>query len=61
MNLSKIAWWLLLIGGLNWLLVGLLQNDIFGILGMSMSSGLARLVYILIGLSAVHKFMNMKK
>lgn len=47
-----IAYILLIIGGLNWLLVGLFRFDIVGaIFGASI---LARLIYILIGLSAIY-------
>lgn len=49
---DKIALWLLIIGGLNWALVGLFAFDlvaaIFGPLSL-----LSRIVYILVGLSAV--------
>lgn len=49
---DKIALWLLIIGGLNWGLVGLFEFDlvaaIFGPLSL-----LSRIVYILVGLSAI--------
>ncbi len=60
MKLGKIAWWLLIIGGLNWLLVGLFEKDIFILLGISMSMWVARVVYILVGLSAVYKLFAKK-
>lgn len=51
--LEKIALWLTIIGGLNWGLVGLLDfnlvSSIFGELGIW-----ARIIYILIGLSALY-------
>lgn len=50
--MKKAAHWLLIIGGLNWLLVGLLQWDIGEVLG-GMDSWFARIVYILVGLSAL--------
>lgn len=59
-GLHKVAWVLLLIGGANWLLVGLLQKDLFVLLGMGMDSVLARAVYVLVGLSAV-SMLAMKK
>jgi len=47
-----IAWWLLIIGGLNWGLIGLMNlNVVSAIFGMSF---IARLVYILVGLSAAY-------
>lgn len=49
---DKIALWLLIIGGLNWGLVGLFEFDlvaaIFGPLSL-----FSRIVYILVGLSAI--------
>lgn len=59
-GLHKVAWALLMVGGANWLLVGLLQKDLFGLLGMSMSSVPARAVYLLVGLSAV-AMLGLKK
>jgi hypothetical protein len=61
MNLHKAAWWLVIIGGLNWLLVGLFQWDVFGLLGVGMGSALARLVYVLIGLSAAYLLYEKKR
>jgi uncharacterized membrane protein YuzA (DUF378 family) len=61
MNLHKVSWWLLIIGGLDWLLVGLFQWDVFGLLGVGMASGLARLVYVLVGLSAVYQLYEKRK
>jgi len=43
---------LLVVGGLNWLLVGLLDFDLVAALFGQMSV-LSRLVYVLVGLSAV--------
>lgn len=48
----KIAWILLLIGGLNWGLVGLANIDLVDMLLGSWPLA-ARIVYILVGLSAV--------
>lgn len=60
MKLHKLAWWLLIIGGLNWLLVGLFQKDLFVLLGWGMDSLVPRIVYILVGLSAVYKVFGKK-
>ena len=49
----KIAFVLLIIGGLNWLLQGVFNKDVFVMLGMSMTGWVARVVYILVGLSAL--------
>jgi uncharacterized membrane protein YuzA (DUF378 family) len=59
-NLSKLAWWLLIIGGLNWLIVGLFdKGDIFSMIGLT--GWVARVVYILVGLSAVYLLFGGKK
>jgi uncharacterized protein len=59
--MHKIAWILVIIGGLNWLLVGLFQKDLFVILGVGMDAWLARVVYILVGLSALYELANHKR
>lgn len=57
----KIAFILLIIGGLNWLLQGVFNKDLFVLLGMSMTGWVARIVYILVGLSAVSESLAHKK
>lgn len=52
-GLHKIAWVLLIIGGLNWLLVGIFQNDLGSWVLGGMDSIVSRIVYILVGLSAL--------
>lgn len=59
-GVHKVAWALLLVGGLNWLLVGLLQKDLFVLLGLGMGSVLARAVYVLVGVSAL-SMLGLKK
>ena len=57
-SLGQIAWWLIVIGALNWGAVGLLKlNLVEAILG-SVSPGLTNLVYILVGLSGVYALFN---
>ncbi len=51
--LHGIAFVLVIVGGLNWLLVGLFNWDIGAILG-GMTSILSKIVYVLVGLSAVY-------
>jgi len=62
--LSMIAWWLVIIGALNWLLVGLFQFNLVMALFGSIST-LERLIYILVGLSGLwllwEKFAGPKK
>ena len=55
--LHGVAFILLVIGGLNWLLVGLFNWGIGDVIGMS----LAKLVYILVGLSAIYLVSTHKK
>jgi hypothetical protein len=51
-TLAFISWILVVIGGINWLLVGLFRVDIVGsIFGDSI---IARLIYIIIGLAACY-------
>ena len=56
MKLHKIAFVLLIIGGLNWLLVGLISGwDLSVYLGATIT----KIVYILVGLSALYEvFMH---
>jgi uncharacterized protein len=53
-NLHYITFALLVIGGLNWLLVGLLQWDIGDIFG-GQDALISRIVYILVGISAIYE------
>jgi uncharacterized membrane protein YuzA (DUF378 family) len=49
---STIAWVLLVVGGLNWGLVGAFNMDLVGSI-FGAGSTLANIVYVLVGLSAV--------
>ncbi|KXF74798.1 hypothetical protein ATN84_22920 [Paramesorhizobium deserti] len=51
--LNIITLFLVIIGGLNWGLVGLFQFDLVAAIFGGQQSALARVVYILVGLSAV--------
>ena len=59
-GLHMVTFILLVIGGLNWLLVGLFQWEIGDLLG-GMDSSLSRLIYILVGLSAIVELVTHKK
>ncbi len=59
-GLHKITWILVIIGGLNWLLVGLFSWDVGSLLG-GMGSTLSRVVYVLVGLSALVELFSHKK
>ncbi|MFA5420711.1 MAG: DUF378 domain-containing protein [Patescibacteria group bacterium] len=52
-NIYWIAFVLVIVGGLNWALVGLFSFDLVAFLFGSMSV-VARVVYTLVGLSAVY-------
>ena len=56
-QIGKIAFVLLIIGGLNWGLMGLFQMDIVQILFGSLTT-VVTIVYILIGLSALYLLIN---
>lgn len=54
MNLKNITFVLLVIGGLNWLLVGAIGWDIGNLFGGQMAV-ISRVVYVLVGLSALYQ------
>jgi uncharacterized membrane protein YuzA (DUF378 family) len=51
-NLHSITFLLVIIGGLNWLLVGLFSWDVGQLFG-GMDNMISRLIYILVGISAI--------
>jgi len=62
-KLPMIAWWLAIIGALNWLLVGLgsaMGNTNGNVVKLILGSwpGLENLVYILVGLSGLWLLWN---
>jgi uncharacterized protein len=52
-TLTTIALILLIVGGLNWLAVGVAQVDLVALLFGGQDSALARIIYVLVGISAV--------
>lgn len=52
---------LIIVGGINWLLVGLLQFDLVAAIFGGQNSGLARIVYILVGLSALWQLVPLAR
>lgn len=52
--LNLIAQILLIIGGLNWGLVGLFQFDLVAALFGGQDGALARIIYVLVGIAAVY-------
>lgn len=55
-----VAFWLVIIGGINWLLLALIGWEVGSLLG-GMDSMLSKIVYILVGLSAVYLVVTHKK
>lgn len=55
--INLITLLLVIVGGLNWLLVGLAQFDLVAALFGGQDAGLSRIVYILVGLSALWQLM----
>ncbi len=58
-GLHIITWILLVVGGLNWLLVGLFKWDVGMLFGGQMA-GVSRLIYVLVGLSALVELFTHK-
>lgn len=52
--LDSIALGLLIVGGLNWLLVGLFEFDLVATLFGGQDALLSKIVYVLVGLSALY-------
>lgn len=53
---NVIALTLLIIGGLNWLLVGLFEFDLVATLFGGQDSALARTIYVIVGICAIYAF-----
>jgi len=51
--LDKIALFLLVVGGLNWGLVGLFEFDLVAFLFGGQTAVLSRIVYVLVAVSAI--------
>jgi len=58
-NLHKITFTLLIIGGLNWLLLGIFNWEIGMIFGGS-DAIISKIIYILVGLSAIYEIATHK-
>lgn len=59
-GVHMITWVLLIIGGLNWLLLALFGWEIGEIFG-GMDSMVSKIIYILVGLSALYELFTHKK
>ena len=60
MGIHLLAMILLIVGGLNWLLVGLVGWDV-GMLFGGMDAVISRVIYILVGLAALYELFNLSK
>jgi uncharacterized protein len=60
MGLHMITFILLVIGGLNWLIFGIWGTDLGAWLG-GMDATISRVIYVLVGLSAVYELVVHKK
>jgi len=56
-SLNILTLLLVIIGGVNWLLVGVAQFDLVAALFGGQDAALARIVYILVGLSALYQIV----
>lgn len=60
--LHTIAFILVIVGALNWLLVAIIGNDVVQWLGIGgQTSTLAKVIYVLVGASAVYLVATHKK
>lgn len=60
-TLNVVSLVLLIVGGLNWLLVGLFEWDLVAGLFGGMDSPIAKVVYILVGLAAIYSLTLLSK
>jgi hypothetical protein len=58
-GMHLVSWVLVIIGGLNWLLVGVFNWDIGALFG-GMSAAVSRIIYILVGLAAIYELFTHK-
>ncbi|EMG6037640.1 DUF378 domain-containing protein [Enterococcus faecium] len=60
-TLDAIALTLLIVGGLNWLLVGLFELDLVAMIAGGSTTIFAKIIYIVIGICAIYclKFFPM--
>lgn len=59
-SLHFVAFLLVIVGGLNWLLLGAFGWDIGEIFG-GMSAPISRTIYVLVGLAAIAELVTHKK
>ena len=59
--MHMVAFILLIVGGINWLLVGVFGSDIGGFLFGGMDAPVSRLIYVLVGVAAIYEVATHKK
>lgn len=59
--LNLITLLLVIIGGINWLLVGAFQFDLVAALFGGQEAALSRIVYVLVGLSALYQLVPLSR
>jgi hypothetical protein len=59
-GLDVLAAILLVVGGANWGLVGLLQFDLVAAIGGGSDGALARVIYLVVGLAALYQAVSWK-
>lgn len=59
-SLDVLAALLLVIGGLNWGLVGLFQFDLVAAIGGGTSGALASIIYCVVGLAGIYQAISWK-
>lgn len=60
-TLNLVTLLLVIVGGINWGLVGLAQFDLVAAIFGGQDSGLARIVYVLVGLAALYSIYTAMK
>ncbi|MFH1246645.1 MAG: DUF378 domain-containing protein [Candidatus Liptonbacteria bacterium] len=59
--MHKVTFTLLVIGGLNWLLIGLFKWDIGSLFTGGQAALISRIIYILVGLATIYEIFAHKK
>lgn len=57
MSLKGLTFLIIIVGGINWLLVGLFNWDVGALFG-GMQAIVSRIIYILVGLSALYQIFT---
>lgn len=55
-TLNSIALVLLIVGGINWLLVGLFKFDLVASIFGGQDAVLSRIIYVIVGICAIYAF-----